>query len=361
MKNVDKNIDSARQTIFKLLGNIFSFRCKLSQTVLLHVWSIFVNPVLRSGLAALPVRPPIMNTLSSFHHKILRGILKFSPVSPLAPLYFLLGELPIEAAAHIDALTLFWGIWANPQTKVHEIVKYLLMMTSSKSLTWTAHIRILFQQYSLPDPLTLISGSLWPKERWSMTIKTSVRVYHERNWRAKAATNSKLGFFNVQTIGLSGRPHPVLLGVMTTQEVTRSRVHTKMLAGDYPCYAYIGADRETDSACRLCLALKPDQPAPVEDMSHLLTRCSATADTRTRFTPNLLNAIALSFPKNTILNLPNQTQLTQLILDPTSLNLPLTIRISPEHPALTTILAMCRALCHAVHQDRTRQLKSLGI
>ena len=83
-------------------------------------------------------------------------------------MYFLLGELPVEAAAHIDALTLFWGIWANPQTKVHEIVKYLLIITSSKSLTWTAHIRFLFQQYSLLDPLTLISGSVWQKERWIM-------------------------------------------------------------------------------------------------------------------------------------------------------------------------------------------------
>ena len=40
LKNVDKNIDSARQILFNLLGNIFSYKCKLSQTVLLHVWSL---------------------------------------------------------------------------------------------------------------------------------------------------------------------------------------------------------------------------------------------------------------------------------------------------------------------------------
>ena len=86
LKNVDKNIDSARQILFNLLGNIFSYKCKLSQTVLLHVWSLYVSPVARSGLAALPIRPTVMKTMTSFHHKILRGILKLSPVSPIAPL-----------------------------------------------------------------------------------------------------------------------------------------------------------------------------------------------------------------------------------------------------------------------------------
>ena len=95
IKIFDKNVDSARQTLFNLLGSIFSFKCKLSQTVLYHVWSIFVHPILRSGLAALPIRPTVMRTVAGFHRKVLRGILKFSPVSPIAPLYFLLGELPM--------------------------------------------------------------------------------------------------------------------------------------------------------------------------------------------------------------------------------------------------------------------------
>ena len=66
IKNVDKKIASARQTLFNLLGNIFSYKCKLSPVVLLHVWSIYVSPVLRSGLAALPIRPQIAKTISSF-------------------------------------------------------------------------------------------------------------------------------------------------------------------------------------------------------------------------------------------------------------------------------------------------------
>ena len=83
-KNVDKNIDSARQILFSLLGNIF-----------FHVWSIYVNPALRSGLAALPIRPQIMNTVTSFHYKILRGILKLGEFTIVSQPIRLIGSSSI--------------------------------------------------------------------------------------------------------------------------------------------------------------------------------------------------------------------------------------------------------------------------
>ena len=357
LKNVDKCIDSARKILFSLLGNIFSYKCKLSPSVLHHVWTLYVSPILRSGLSALPIRPPIAKVMTSFHHKILRGILKLSPWSPVAPLYFLLGELPVEAVLHMDLLTLFWNVWANPQTKIHEITKYLLMVTGSNSHTWAAHLRVLFQLYLLPDPLTLMSSPLWSKSRWKMMIKSAIISHHESSLRKAAEGNYKLLFFNVQTIGLTGRNHPVLSGVTKTQEVVRSRVHIKMLVGDYPCAANIGKDRAQDVSCTLCKAVSPCVPAPAEDMIHILTMCRATADTRSRVLPDLLNTIASHFPNNTILEYPTHTHLTQFILDPTSLNLPMSIRINPAHHALSQVLTVCRNVCYAIHNDRTRQLK----
>ena len=132
-----------------------------------------------------------------------------------------------------------------------------------------------------------------------------------------------------------------------------------MLAGDYPCAAYIGIDRNRDVSCALCRAIASGVPVPAEDMVHLLTRCRGTADTRNLAVPELLNTLASHFPNNSILSSPNQTHLTQLILDPTSLNLPVTIRIDPAHPALTLVLTMCRNMCYAIHKDRIRKINSL--
>ena len=361
IKNIDKNIGSARKILFSLLGSIFSYRCKLSQLVLHHVWTLYVNPALRSGLAALPIRPSTVKTLTRFHHKILRGILKLSSSSPIPALYFLLGEIPIESALHIDLLTLFWCVWSNPQTKVYEIVKYLLMMSNSSSLTWAAHLKLLCQMYDLPNPLKLLNGELWPKEKWKLLVKSRVTVHTEAKWRAKAASNSKLSFLNPQISGLIGRPHPVLSGILTTQEVVRSRVHIRMLAGDYPCYAYIGTDQNKDPTCRLCQSQSQEQQTPPEDMVHLLASCKATAGTRARVIPELLNTIAYYYPDNALLNNPSHSYLTQLILDPTSLNLPLNIRISPDYPGLQKVLEMCRTVCFAIHKDRIRKLKTLSL
>ena len=74
VKNVDKNINSARDSLFSYLGNVFSYRCKLSPTMQYHTWSVYIKPVLRSGLAALPIRPPVLKTITAFHHKVLRAL-----------------------------------------------------------------------------------------------------------------------------------------------------------------------------------------------------------------------------------------------------------------------------------------------
>ena len=234
-------------------------------------------------------------------------------------------------------------------------------MSSSSSVTWTAHLRIICQMYHLPDPLALMSGQLWPKEKWKQLVRSRVITHTEIKWREKAAKNSKLKYLNVQTTGLTGRVHPVVSGILSTQEVVRARVHVRMLAGDFPCYAHIATDRNSDPACRLCRYLSPERPAPTEDMTHLLVMCRATAETRTRLLPELLNIIAAQSPNNDILNNPNHTNLAQLILDPTSLNLPPSVRIGPDHPGLPQLLPMCRTVCYAVYKDRLRQLKQSGL
>ena len=230
------------------------------------------------------------------------------------------------------------------------------MMTDNSSLTWSAHLRIICQLYKLPDPLVLLSSPAWPSERWKSLVKISVTAHYESAWRSRAANNSRLGLLNVQTIGLSGRPHPVLSNILTTQEVMKSRIHIKMLAGDYPCQAFLYGD---STACRLCQLYSPTHPPPTEDMTHLLTRCRATSDTRARVIPDMLNVLSQYFPSSPILNNSPHTILTQFILDPTSLNLPESARVTPNHPALPAILTWCRNICFSIHKDRIRQLAQL--
>ena len=129
-----------------------------------------------------------------------------------------------------------------------------------------------------------------------------------------------------------------------------------------PCQYYIGRDKNYDTSCQLCKHLvSPHLLTPSEDMVHILATCRATSDTRERILPDLLNAISIHMPTNPILELQNSEQLTQLVLDPTSLNLPLNVRVSPDHPFLPTILPMCRNYCFTIHKHRSRLLKEIKL
>ena len=360
IKNIDKNIKAARDSLFSFLGNVFSHKCKLSPSVQFHTWQVFIKPVLRSRLAALPIRPQALKPLTTFHHKVLRSILKLSKYSPIPPLYFLLGEIPIEASLHLDILALFWNIWSNPHTKSYEVLLYLLAMADDKSVTWTAHVRILFKLYNLPDPLQLLAGQPWTKTAWLQYTKTSITCYHEKILRAKAENNRKLKYLNVKATGLSGRPHPMLAWVKTTQDVDIVGPHIKMLAGDYLSYENLSLDRGVGPHCRLC-QLSYQLPAPAETLEHLLTRCRATSNVRSRILPEILNTLSKYHPNNELLSKPTHSKLTQFLLDSSSLNLQANMRLAPNQKGFTDITKLCSSLIFAVHNERKRQLKGLQL
>ena len=154
--------------------------------------------------------------------------------------------------------------------------------------------------------------------------------------RAKAENNRKLKYLNVKAIGLSGRPHPVLAWVQTTQDVDIVRPHIKMLAGDYLSYETLSIDRGVGAHCRLC-QLSYSLPAPAETLEHLLTRCRATSDVRGRILPEILNTLSKYQPNNELLSKPTHSKLTQFILDSSSLNLQANMRLAPNQKGFTDI------------------------
>ena len=319
-----------------------------------------------SGLAALPLRPVHTQHLTIFHHKVLRGFLKLSSSSPVPALYFILGEMPIQATIHLDVLTLFHNIWSNPDTTVHEAVKYILKMSDDNSVTWAVHVRLLCQQYSLPDPLGLLEREdAWPKSKWRNWCMTKVRSYHEQLWRSKSLTNSKMNFLNIQLSGLSGRHHPVLLGLQTTRDVEKLRPHLKMLTGDYLTYSRIANDRKVgDPSCRLCRDSCSPTPPATDTIEHIITECRGTVEVRERIFPELLIALALVKPNHIYLTCPPSLHaldmdLAQFILDCTSFNLGDAYRLDINSNNLAALFSVSRDLCYATHNCRMTKLKSL--
>ena len=236
-------------------------------------------------------------------------------------------------------------------------------MADDKSVTWAVHIRLLCKLYNLQDPLKLLqTEDPWPKSKWKEWCTAKVRSYHEKLWREKALSNSKMTFLNIQLNGLTGRHHPALMGLTTTRDVEKARTHIKMLSGDYLTYSRLAIDRKSgDPSCRLCRDMSP---IPQDTIVHVLTECRETAETRERIIPEILNELLEINPTHVYLTRPLSLHtpdpvLTQFILDCTSFNLPDQYRLDINSKNLTRIFARTRDYCYAVNSSRLKKLKSI--
>jgi hypothetical protein len=132
-KNVDLNIDKGRKSLYILLGPAFSFKCLLSPVLKLNIYRTFICPRTRPGLASFALRSIQLEPISIFHRKTLKSILKLSITAPTPAIQFLTCEIPVQGKIHRDIFSLFYGIWSNPDTRIYQIVIYLLKNCSENS------------------------------------------------------------------------------------------------------------------------------------------------------------------------------------------------------------------------------------
>ena len=116
--------------------------------------------------------------------------------------------------------------------KIYDIIKYLLTNSYNDSRTWANFVRHISKQYGLEDPLNCLKKDPPTKLDFKSTVDARIKSFHENELREK----STMKYFNVSMHGLSGRQHPAITGIFTTQEVKKSRFHIKMLIGDLYTY-----------------------------------------------------------------------------------------------------------------------------
>ena len=351
-KNIDLRIEKGRNNIFGLLGPAFAYKCLLSPAVKLHLYRTYTCPILRSGLSSLSLRTTTLHPLTMCHRKILRGILNLSKSSNISALHFLLGELPIEAKIHQDVFSLFFSVWRNPDSKIYSVVKYLLETSEDNSRTWSVHLKYLSDKYGLMDPLDCLKQDPPPKSEYKELIRTKVCAFYENSLRVLAENNSRMNYLNISLTGLRGRRHPAMHDLITSHEVQKSRIHLKMLAGDYLTYEVKSNQSGGSSHCRSCTS-----PSPSENLVHILTSCGAYSDIRDRMMSELQLLCAMSKSDIDFQQICSDNEtLCQFLLDPTSFNL--TQRVHQNDPAVSEMFKFSRDYCFAVNSKRMNILKS---
>ena len=357
-KNVDLKIQKARGALFKLLGPAFSHKSLLSPVVQINLYRVYICPIARSGLSAMTLRTNPLKSLATFQRKIIRGFLHLSQSSPIPSLFFLAGELPIEASIHRDVFSLFHIIWSNPHTKIFKIIKHLLSNSSSNSHTWSRHVRNLSLMYDIEDPVMSIEKPPPSKDDYSCYILTKITAYHERALRNAAASNSKMSYLNVGTKGLNGRLHPALQGVHKPQDVSKMRAHIKMLCQDLYTFKMKAEYQGGSPNCRLCYDSTKNR-GYTEDIKHILTVCSTYSEVRCKILSNM-KTICENSESGIIWDdlQENKSLLTQFILDCCSLNLPRRFNINDQE--CQKIFTLSRDLCYHIKKTRIEKLKQLS-
>ena len=154
---------------------------------------------------------------------------------------------------------------------------------------------------------------------------------------------------NVEPYGLSGRAHPALQNILTTQDCKKLRLHLKFLTCDITPYSLI-----SNQVCDLCSNTCGDT------IEHILVSCQKLSDVRNRLLPELLNTVYQVQPMSDILkNDVSSPLMTQFILDCASFNLPDNIRIPINTPRISEIYRVSRDWCFAIGNERTRLLGRL--
>ena len=351
-KNVDESLKRGRNSLFGLLGPAFAFKCLLSPLVKIHLFRTYTCPRLRSGLSSLALRQYHLSTLALFHRKSLKGFLHLSKCAPTPAIHFLLGELPLEGKIHRDMLSLFYGVWSNPDTKVYHIVKYLLSTSSENSTTWAINLRHICKMYGLEDPLTSLSKNPPSKNTYKEVIMTKISAFHEKELKNQALKNSQMVYLNVNLSSLRGKSHPCLSNVITSHEVKKLRPHLKFLSGDY--LTYQTRFQRTQKGSPLCKICESED----ETISHILAICPQYNEVRRRIFSQISAVSKLSKTQlNINLIIQNPEHFTQFILDPTSFNLE--NRVHRDDPIVQVLFKLSRDMCYSIHNARMKKLKEL--
>ena len=348
-KNIDQSLNRGRNSIFGLLGPAFGYKCLLSPIVKIHLFRTFTCPRLRSGLSSFALRQSQISPLSLFHRKTLKGFLQLSQRTATPAVHFLFGELPMEGKIHRDMFSLFYSVWNNPDSKIFQVIKYLLETAPENSSTWSINLRHICRMYKLDDPLTWLQSDPLPKSEFKELVSTKIVTFYENELRLAASRNTKMKYFNVSCQGLTGKHHPCVGNAITATEVKKLRIHLKFMTGDYlTCQTKFDHTSNGSPICKICE--KDD-----ETICHIIATCEAYSMIRNHFKEESFEACN-SVPGFSILKpqLNHPEIFTQFVSDPTSLNLP--IRVKNNDPVLSNLFSLIRDYCSAIHNERVHIL-----
>ena len=280
----------------------------------LSVHQLHASPVLFSGVATLVLSKAERNVIDTHYKCTVQRLQRLHPKTPRAVVFFLAGCLPGEALLHCRQLGLFLLVCHLQGDPLHEHGKYILAEAPLSAKSWFQQIRGLCEQYSLPDPSSLLENPP-AKEVFKNRVKRNILEYWQAIFRVEASPLKSLQYFKPELYSLA-KAHLIWSTAASNPfECSKSTVLARMISGRY----------RTEMLCRywsdnrrgFCRAGScHETPGTLE---HLLAECPALDSVRQRLYSMWLER-SVMFPTlhSTIRDVLDSTILTKVpfILEP---------------------------------------------
>ena len=312
------------------------------------------------------IAPLVLNSLEEsivhHHYKVsLQRLQRLHQGTPEAVVMFLAGSLPATALRHLRMLGLLAMIARlGPENILHQHGRHVLLNPDKKTLRWSwfATIRLLSQQYGLPDRL-LILQSPPTHFYWKKLTKLKVLDWWQTKFRGEIDTLTSLEFFQPSYMSLSS-PHPLWTTAGSPFEVRKATISARMLSGRYRTdyLARHWSKTNPEGLCRL-----PGCNNELGTLQHILLTCPALTDARAKAISHWSSFLVPRpwlFPLVDHYSLGEEQHFLQFLLDPSVL--PPFISASKSNcEILPACFYLARTWNFTIHLTREKLMKFWNI
>ena len=315
--DVDSRIQTARKTVYALLGSGLHGKNGISPIISFHMWSTFVIPRLLHGIELLNIRKSDIDTLERYQRKFLKQIQTLPERTASVAVLTLLGAKTIEAQIDTRIITTFLNIAKDPSTVEFQIAIRQLTVKADNSNSWFIKVKNILHKYDLPCPEFLLKNirNIKQVEYWKIKCKQGIAEFWNNNTKREVSEKSTLKYLQLQE-NPSKVPHQVWAGSKHSPFASQKAiVKAKLLTGTLRLQANRAKfnSHEVDPTCKLC------KGGP-ENEQHFVLECPALEEKRKPYkekTKYTLEQVFSQEQSNEIIN--SSEKLLQLYLDCTTM------------------------------------------
>ena len=345
-EEVTVNIQKARRAMYSLMPAGLHGENGLDPQTAVHVFQIYVLPVLLYGLEVAVPSKSNLDTLEKFLRTSLKQILSL-PTSTASPVvHILTGILPVEAMVHKRILALFGSICRLNEDSVEKrLCRRQISVKSYSSHSWFIIVKELLMKYHLDSPFSLLESKL-SKPKWRHIVAKAVNSYWVERLTYEAGLYTTLKNMNCSTM-IPGRCHPLMINLSgNAHEASRIPVRLRIATGTYilQCNRASYNQFESDATCNLCG--KSD-----ETLTHFLLECETLQSCRQPIITEIelaCNSLCATLGTSTL-----GVELVKLIIDTSSV---LNVYPEVEISSLQEIQFHSARLCYSLHCQRFKLL-----